>query len=70
MDALILFLLSFFYVGLPIYCAVMIYRIGEQLERDMNNIYENFEKRMELEQNRFERSLQVESDILDGMEGR
>jgi hypothetical protein len=48
----------------------MIYRIGEQLERDMNNIYENFEKRMELEQNRFERSLQVESDILDGMEGR
>ena len=68
MDALMLFLFSFVYVGLPLYCAVMIYRIGRQLERDMDLIYDNFEKRLELDHAFFKARLGVETDILETIE--
>lgn len=68
MDALMLFLFSFIYAGLPLYCAVMIYRIGRQLERDMDLIYDNFEKRLELDFAFFKDRLGVEADIPETIE--
>lgn len=68
MDALMLFLFSFVYVALPLYCAVMTFRIGRQLERDMDRIYDNFERRLERDHAFFKARLGVETDILETIE--
>ena len=68
MDALYIFLTLIIYGVIPLFCVVQIIRIGRELEREMNLIYDNFDKRMDLMQTEFERSLQMESDFLDKVE--
>ena len=68
MDALYIFLTLIIYGVIPLFCVVQIIRIGRELEREMNLIYDNFDKRMDLMQSEFERSLQMESDFLDKVE--
>ena len=68
MDAFMLFLFSFVYVGLLLYCAVMTFRIGRQLERDMDRIYDSFERRLERDHAFFKARLGVKTDILETTE--
>ena len=68
MDALYIFLTLIIYGVIPLFCVVQIIRIGRELEREMDLIYDNFDKRMDLMQTEFERSLQMESDFLDKVE--
>ena len=68
MDALYIFLTLLISGVIPLFCVVQIIRIGRELEREMNLIYDNFDKRMDLMQTEFERSLQMESDFLDKVE--
>ena len=68
MDALYIFLTLIIYGVIPLFCVVQIIRIGRELEREMNLIYDNFDKRMDLMQTEFERSLQMEADFLDKVE--
>ena len=68
MDALYIFLTLVIYGVIPIFCVVQIIRIGRELEREMDLIYDNFDKRMDLMQAEFEYSLQMESDFLDKVE--
>ena len=68
MDALYIFLTLIIYGVIPLFCVVQIIRIGRELEREMDLIYDNFDKRMDLMQAEFEHSLQMESDFLDKVE--
>jgi hypothetical protein len=68
MDALYIFLTLIIYGVIPLFCVVQIIRIGRELEREMDLIYDNFDKRMDIMQTEFERSLQMESDFLDKVE--